>query len=657
MSSPDGGDSTGRVLAGRYELGRLLGSGGMAEVYAALDRRLGRTVAVKVLRPDLARDESVRVRFRREAQSAASLNHPTVVAVHDTGDDPAEPFIVMEYVPGSTLRDVMHRGQPMPVDQALDITMGVLTALELAHRADIVHRDIKPGNIMLTPDGAVKVMDFGISRALGDDPTITQTVVGTPAYLSPEHAEGRPVDVRSDLYSTGCVLFELLTGRPPFVAESAYVVAVQHIQEEPPVPSSINPALPPVLDQIVGTALVKDRELRYQTAAQFRADLAAVRAGAVGADGTPLTPGARAEPADRRDEPTDPIVLGTTARMPSAPAPVQAGAALAAMAPGPTPSAPPATPSAPVAPAPAGPFPTPVAAGPAPVLPVGLAGSDALAPTTAPTTGAPTAAPTTVPGTTSPTMPGAAPAPGQAAFAAASGGAGAHGPGAPVPGPARGRRRLWAAAAAGLLVVGGVVLALIQSGDGGTGGPTAGAGSPSPVPTTLVDLAGFSASQADLQSSVTEVSTVDSVTVLDTHGTVAVLDPVGTVKPWVEPEKQGGVIVVTISTDVLFDFASAEVGDGGKEAVVEAVKAAPDGATIDVTGYTDAVGSDQTNLDLSQARAAAVAAIIDGAGRGLVAVPQGKGSADAVEPNTNADGSDNPEGRAKNRRVEIRYAG
>ncbi|MCL2424518.1 MAG: protein kinase, partial [Micrococcales bacterium] len=199
MSGPDPQESAVRVLGGRYEVGALLGTGGMAEVYAAKDRRLGRAVAVKVLRPDLANDESVRARFQREAHSAASLNHPAIVGVHDTGDDTSEPFIVMELVPGHTLRETIRAGEPLELDQALRITCDILTALEFAHQGGIVHRDIKPGNIMITPDGTVKVMDFGISRAITDNVTVTQTVVGTPAYLSPEHAEGRPVDFRSDL--------------------------------------------------------------------------------------------------------------------------------------------------------------------------------------------------------------------------------------------------------------------------------------------------------------------------------------------------------------------------------------------------------------------------------------------------------------------------
>ncbi|MCL2468175.1 MAG: protein kinase [Micrococcales bacterium] len=269
---PDGTLPT-RVLADRYELGQVLGSGGWAVVHSAYDRRLTRTVAVKVLRPELAASASVRARFRREAQSAARLNHPSIVSVHDTSDEGPEPFIVMEHVPGTTLREMMPEGRALPIGQALAITTGVLTALEYAHEMGIVHRDIKPGNIMITPQGVVKVMDFGIARAMNDDMTITMTVIGTPAYLSPEHADGQLVDTRSDLYSTGCVLFEMLTGRLPFLSDSPFVVARQHIQEPAPVPSTLNPALPPVLDQVVAKAMAKDRETRYQTAAEFRSEL------------------------------------------------------------------------------------------------------------------------------------------------------------------------------------------------------------------------------------------------------------------------------------------------------------------------------------------------------------------------------------------------
>jgi serine/threonine protein kinase len=289
-------DDVPRVLAGRYEIGELIGRGGMAEVHIGRDNRLGRSVAIKMLRPDLARDPSFHARFRREAQAAASLNHPAIVSVYDTGEDLSTgidgaevriPFIVMEYVEGHTVRDLLRDGSALPIDEAIEITQGVLAALEYSHHAGIVHRDIKPANVMLTPTGAVKVMDFGIARAMADSAaTMTQThaVVGTAQYLSPEQARGEVVDARSDLYSTGCLLFELLTGRPPFVGDSAVAVAYQHVSEEPPTPSTFAPDVPESLDRITMLALTKDREQRYSTAAQFRADLeAAARQDAISA--------------------------------------------------------------------------------------------------------------------------------------------------------------------------------------------------------------------------------------------------------------------------------------------------------------------------------------------------------------------------------------
>jgi len=280
-----------RILANRYQVGELIGRGGMAEVHIGYDTRLGRTVAIKVLRPDLARDPSFQTRFRREAQAAAGLNHPAIVAVYDTGEEQiitangerqTLPFIVMEYVEGHTVRDILKEGAAAPIDEAVEIVAGVLTGLEYAHAAGLVHRDIKPANIMLTPTGAVKVMDFGIARALADvgqTMTQTQAVVGTAQYLSPEQARGENVDARSDLYSTGCVLFELLCGRPPFIGDSPVSVAYQHVREPAPVPSSFAPDVPPELDQIVMRALAKDRAARYSTAQDFLADLTAVMHG------------------------------------------------------------------------------------------------------------------------------------------------------------------------------------------------------------------------------------------------------------------------------------------------------------------------------------------------------------------------------------------
>ncbi|MEN3582751.1 Stk1 family PASTA domain-containing Ser/Thr kinase [Streptomyces sp. ZYX-F-203] len=271
-----------RRLGGRYELGQVLGRGGMAEVYLARDTRLGRTVAVKTLRADLARDPSFQARFRREAQSAASLNHPAIVAVYDTGEDYIDgvsiPYIVMEYVDGSTLRELLHSGRKLLPERAMEMTVGILQGLEYAHRSGIVHRDIKPANVMLTRNGQVKVMDFGIARAMGDSGmTMTQTaaVIGTAQYLSPEQAKGEQVDARSDLYSTGCLLYELLTVRPPFVGDSPVAVAYQHVREEPQPPSVFDPEITPEMDAIVMRALVKDPAYRYQSADEMRADIEA----------------------------------------------------------------------------------------------------------------------------------------------------------------------------------------------------------------------------------------------------------------------------------------------------------------------------------------------------------------------------------------------
>jgi eukaryotic-like serine/threonine-protein kinase len=273
-------DPPGPVLGGRYELGPMLGKGGMAEVHEALDTRLNRKVAVKMLRTDLARDATFQARFRREAQSAASLNAPTIVAVYDTGEDLLDgarvPYIVMEYVPGRTLRDIMRSGQRLTVQRSLEIIDGTLLALDYSHRHGIVHRDIKPANVMVTPPGQVKVMDFGIARAVADTSgTMTQTanVLGTAQYLSPEQARGETVDARSDVYSTGCLLYELLLGRPPFQGESPVAVAYQHVREMPPTPSSVNPDVPAAVDAIVMKALAKNPENRYQTAAEMRADV------------------------------------------------------------------------------------------------------------------------------------------------------------------------------------------------------------------------------------------------------------------------------------------------------------------------------------------------------------------------------------------------
>ncbi|WP_194913312.1 Stk1 family PASTA domain-containing Ser/Thr kinase [Catenulispora rubra] len=280
MSGTYPGAEQPRRLGGRYELGSVLGRGGMAEVFMARDTRLGRTVAVKTLRADLSRDPTFQARFRREAQSAASLNHPAIVAIYDTGEDfenhVSVPYIVMEYADGSTLRDLLHSGRRLLPERALEITAGVLQALDYSHRNGIIHRDIKPANIMLTRSGTVKVMDFGIARAMADNGmTMTQTaaVIGTAQYLSPEQAKGETVDARSDLYSTGCLMFELLTGRPPFVGDSPVAVAYQHVREEPQPPSSYDPEISPAIDAVVLKSLAKSADQRYQSATEMRADI------------------------------------------------------------------------------------------------------------------------------------------------------------------------------------------------------------------------------------------------------------------------------------------------------------------------------------------------------------------------------------------------
>lgn len=267
----------GLVGDGRYRLTHRLGRGGMAEVFAAEDVRLGRTVAVKLLRSDLAEDPVSKARFTREAQSVAGLNHHAVVAVYDSGEDfiagNTIPYIVMELVEGRTIRDLLLNAEAPGPDQALIIVSGVLEALAYSHQHGIVHRDIKPANVIITNTGAVKVMDFGIARALhGASNTMTQTgmVMGTPQYLSPEQALGKAVDHRSDLYATGCLLYELLALRPPFTGETPLSVVYQHVQDMPIAPSEISDGVPPELDGLVMRSLAKDPDDRFQSAEEMR---------------------------------------------------------------------------------------------------------------------------------------------------------------------------------------------------------------------------------------------------------------------------------------------------------------------------------------------------------------------------------------------------
>jgi serine/threonine-protein kinase len=278
--------TTPQLLSDRYELGEIIGVGGMAEVHLARDVRLHRDVAVKVLRADLARDPSFHLRFRREAQNAAALNHPAIVAVFDTGEAQTAtgpvPYIVMEYVDGITLRDIVRNDGPISPRRAIEIIADACQALNFSHQHGIIHRDVKPANIMITKAGAVKVMDFGISRALHDSGTpVTQAgaVVGTAQYFSPEQASGDTVDARTDVYSLGCVLYEILTGEPPFVGDSPVSVAYQHVRKDPTPPSKRNPAISPELDAVVLKALAKKPDSRYQTAADMRTDLIRVHGG------------------------------------------------------------------------------------------------------------------------------------------------------------------------------------------------------------------------------------------------------------------------------------------------------------------------------------------------------------------------------------------
>ena len=315
----------GRTLGDRYELVSVIGRGGMAEVWEAQDTRLGRRVAIKILRPDLARDPAFQARFRREAQSAASLNHPNIVAAYDTGEDilidgtesTVVPYIVMEYVDGMTLRQILTSGRRLLPERSLEITAGTLSALDYAHRHGIIHRDIKPANVMLTRTGDVKVMDFGIARAVNDSGhtmTSAQTVMGTAQYLSPEQARGEIVDARSDIYSTGVLLYELLTGQPPFTGDSPVSIAYQHVSEQAIPPSQVDPEVPRDVDGVVMRALAKSPDDRYQTAADFRADVERAAMGApVSAQMTAAVPMVVADATQRLDvvQPTEVYAIDT----------------------------------------------------------------------------------------------------------------------------------------------------------------------------------------------------------------------------------------------------------------------------------------------------------------------------------------------------------
>jgi serine/threonine-protein kinase len=278
------------LLASRYQVGDLIGVGGMADVYSGTDVRLGRRVAIKLLKPELARDPAFRSRFRREAQDAAKMSHPTIVRIFDAGEETVSdpdgtesqvPFIIMEFVDGRVLKDLIAQG-PLAPAEAARIIEQVLTALEYSHRAGVIHRDIKPGNIMVTSTGQVKVMDFGIARAISESSATiaeTSTIVGTAQYFSPEQARGESVDPRTDLYSAGIVLFEMLAGRAPFVDENPVAVAYQHVNELASPPSALNPAVSPMLDAVVLRSMSKDRFSRYQSASEFRHEVASAAAG------------------------------------------------------------------------------------------------------------------------------------------------------------------------------------------------------------------------------------------------------------------------------------------------------------------------------------------------------------------------------------------